>query len=63
MVRFLTSTSFSGFQVRRLLEGSAYSDLSVNGAVLIRGRPVMGGLFEAWCNESPTFARKSKRLN
>ena len=31
------------FEVRHLLEGSTYSDLSINGVALIRGR----GLFEA----------------
>ena len=48
---------------QRLLEGSVYSDLSVNGVVLITGGLLMEGLFEARCNESPTFARKAKRLN
>ena len=47
-VRFLMSVAFWGaalFGDRRLLDGSVYSDLSVNGAALIRGNTVPSLLY------------------
>ena len=48
MIRFLTSTAFSGaafIRERRLIDGHTYSDMNVYGAALIRGQC----LFEARC--------------
>ena len=44
MVRFLISAAFSGatlIRVRLIIEGSAYSDLDVNDAALIRRNTVL----------------------